>query len=591
MYIAKRRLWILPAMALAMLLAVSALLGFSSAAHAQGTVAGDYCVEGIVIDWEEEPMDGITVTLTLPDGTEITDVTDDGSDDPDDEGTFKFEAPDDPVPWAGAPGVYTATVTLPGDDWEGVTPTTFSFEIKPNTDGCVQIRFKLRQIVEVTVYKIDADHTPLPNWTIDAVPGGGNFFAEPQSEDTDGDGAAVFNLTPGVWIFMERQPASDDSSVQPDRSQPILPLSGRMELDVQPLEEGDPAYVIVFKNEFVDAGCISIRKFAVISPTVSITDTIGPDVFGAAGWGFSLERSDGTLARQGVTDAEGYLTWTGLPFGPYTIVEEERAGWSDVSVTAVDVNIESNECVLVPFINEQDDSGYCIEGYKRDVNGGYGIPNWKIETDPVDDGGYEPDDVYTDGLGYYKIEFPGNDYRIPGSEFEVCEDADEMDGWLPVTPLCQIVKLPVKPGHCVQALDFVNEQVGHSQSVMQDEKQKAVAEHMQENAMTMHEPDDKMMGDKGGPEPDGKMMGDMDGGASWQGKDGPEPDGKMMDGGASWPGKEGMHCANVHVVKAGEGLFDIGYDYDVSAQAMVNANPDVKAPDYTIYIGQQICIP
>ncbi|MFN2200417.1 MAG: LysM peptidoglycan-binding domain-containing protein, partial [Caldilineaceae bacterium] len=115
------------------------------------------------------------------------------------------------------------------------------------------------------------------------------------------------------------------------------------------------------------------------------------------------------------------------------------------------------------------------------------------------------------------------------------------------------------PGACVQALDFVNEQVGHSQSVMQDEKQKAMAEHMKESAMTSHEPD-------------GQMPGDMNGGASWQGQD-------------------GMHCAQVHAVKAGEGLFDIGYDYGVSAQAMVNANPDVSAPNYTIYVGQQICIP
>ena len=60
-----------------------------------------------------------------------------------------------------------------------------------------------------------------------------------------------------------------------------------------------------------------------------------------------------------------------------------------------------------------------------------------------------PDDVFTDGLGKYRFDFPDNDYRIPGSAFEVCED-DDVDGWLPHTPTCQIVKLPMMPGACVR---------------------------------------------------------------------------------------------------------------------------------------------
>jgi len=560
MYIAKRRLWALPAVAIAMLLVASALFFFSSAAFAQdgGTVGGDYCVEGLVIDWEEQPMEGITVTLTTPTG----EVKKDETDDDDDAGEFKFEAPDD---FAGAPGIYTVEVTLPGDDWEGVTSETLSFYIGPGQNGCIQVRFKLRQIVPVTVYKIDSDHNPLENWTIDAVPGGGNFFAEPQSEDTDATGAATFTLTPGVWIFMERQPDSDDDGVRPDPYSPVVPQTGRMEVDVQPLGPNDPAYVLVFKNEFKNNGCISIRKFGLCEEDSeagtggACADISDPQMggFGVAGWEFSLERSDGTIARQGVTDAEGYVTFDGLPYGPYTIVEEKRAGWGAVSPRFVDVTVTDNECVMVPFINQQDDSGYCIEGYKKDVNGNYGIPDWKITIEPVDDGGYDPDDIYTDGRGKFRIDFPANDYRIPGSEFEVCEDEDEMDGWLPVSPTCQIVKLPMQPGECVRALDFVNEQVGHSQATMVEEKRAAMAEHMQENAPSMDQHDGGM----------------------------------NMSGGAMWGDGSGMGCASYHVVKAGEGLFDIGMDNGVSAQAMVNANPDVKAPNYTIFVGQKICIP
>jgi len=571
-----------------MLLVVTALFGFSSVVNAQTwpaqDAAGEYCIEGIVIDWEEQPMAGIDVQLIPPSGPWLTDTTDDG----DDEGEFKFESSTDiPLPvdkFAPVPGTYTVEAMLPDDpstpypDWENVTQNPISFNLDADLDDCVQIRFKLRQVVPVTVYKIDSDHNPLPNWTIDAVPGGGNLFAEPQSEDTDVNGAAMFTLTPGVWIFMERQPDSDEEGIQPDPFQPVVPRTGRMEIDVQPTDVNNP-YILVFKNEFKDNGCISVRKYGFCEEVrdeqgnivegaacEGVSDPNHPDWgYGVAGWEFTLKRSDGTIARVGTTDAEGIVNFTGLPFGPYTIVEEDRAGWDDVSLNAVKVTVDSNACLQVPFQNEQADTGFCIEGYKYDANlhegNRYGIPNWKIETDPVDDGGYEPDDVYTDGLGKYRIDFPANDYRIPGSEFEVCEDEDEMDGWLPRTPTCQIVKMPVKPGACVQALDFINEQVGHSQNEKIQAKQDAMEEHMKDSAGDMHEPMDK------------GMPKDMDGGAMWG------------------DGSSGMYCADYVVVQPGDGLFDIGYDNGKTPQQMVDANPDVKAPNYVLYVGQKVCIP
>ena len=47
----------------------------------------------------------------------------------------------------------------------------------------------------------------------------------------------------------------------------------------------------------------------------------------------------------------------------------------------------------------------------------------------------------------------------------------------------------------------------------------------------------------------------------------------------------------MYTVKPGQGLFDIGASFGVSAQAMVNANPNVMGPHYTIYVGQVLCIP
>lgn len=525
------RMFVLPALVVALMLVGSAVFAFSTV-QAQGTPAGDYCVEGVVINWEEQPLADWEVILTTPGGAQISKLSapKPESDDDDDKGTFKFEAPDD---FIAEPGIYTATVTVqPG--WSGVTPTSFSFPIDAGRDGCVRIRFKLRQDVPVTVFKIDADHNPLPNWTIDAIPGPSNLFAEPQSEDTGVDGSVVFTLTPGIWIFSERQPAPEDDGGRPPSYNNVLPPSGRHQLEVRALEEGDPPYIVVFKNEFKDNGCVVVRKFATSEGAdggfLEAIDDTGALGFGAGGWGFQLLRKDGSIERDGVTDAEGYLKWENLPYGPYVIVEEDRAGWTENTPKAIEVNVTGSDCVTQSFSNTQDDSGFCIEGYKLDANGNYGIPNWEIKIKPLADGGYDPDNVFTDGLGKYVINFPANDYRIPGSEYEVCED--DVDGWLPHTPTCQTIKLPLHPGACVQALDFVNQQVGHSESLKHNDS-------------------------KGGP---------------------------SMGGNVS--------CRTQHVVKAGEGLFSIGAHYDVSAQAMVDANPSVRSNnDFWVFVGQSICIP
>ena len=141
----------------------------------------------------------------------------------------------------------------------------------------------------------------------------------------------------------------------------------------------------------------------------------------------------------------------------------------------------------------------------------------------------------------FTFEFPRDDYRIPGAEYEVCES--ERDGWLPHTPTCQTVRLPEWPGACVQLNDFVNQQVGHSES--------------QDHGKGEH-------GGKGGPD---------------YGKGGPSHGGDIK-------------CTTYHEVKAGEGLYDIGASYKKSPQQMLDANPDVRnGNELWVYVGQRICIP
>jgi hypothetical protein len=254
--------------------------------------------------------------------------------------------------------------------------------------------------------------------------------------------------------------------------------------------------------------------------------------FRVGGWGFKLLKKNGEVYKQGITDANGELRFEWLPYGPYTIVEENRVGWDEISDRFVDVTVDSGECVDVAFENEQDNIGFCIEGYKLDKNGGYGIADWEIKIKPLEDNGFDPPNAFTDGLGKFRFEFPDNDYRVPGATYEICED-DDVDGWLPSNNPCRRVTLPEWPmAQCAQLEPFVNEQVGHKESSKFDDKH------------------------------DGKG------------------------------GKHGAHCRNEHVVKSGEGLFAIGNQYKVSAQAMLDANPWVREkPHYWLQPGEKLCIP
>jgi hypothetical protein len=516
---------------------------------------GDYCVEGLVINWEEHPLAGWTITLTndISPTQVLTAVSAPKPDDDDDLAKGEFEFTED----SGViqlPGTYTATIES-REGWEGVTPTTISFPINVGEDDCVRIRFKMRRIIPVEVVKIDRNHVGLADWKIVATPGHGNVFAEEQKETTGITGTAIFTLTPGSWIFTEWPPKTDKDEPR-EAWMPIVPPNAMQELKIE-----DRDYIstelpiqIVFKNELV-VGCIAVQKIGIIpEPVTNGTEelvVVGPNNvftgnYGVPGWTMTLYRKDGSIARQGVTDATGQVVFDNLPLGPYTLVEENRAGWAERVDASTpfqnreqDVVVTGNHCEdpadFYYFENEQDDSGFCIEGYKVDANGGFGLPDWEITIKPLDEGGYDPSDATTDGRGYFRFDFPRNDYRIPGAKYEVCED--EEDGWLPHTDSCQTVELPEWPmGDCVQLKDFVNQQVGH-------------------------EPNDKDF-DKGG--------------GKWS------PGGDMGN----------STCSSYHVVRGGEGLFDIGKMYKKTAQQMLNANPDVKnSKNQWVFVGQKICIP
>jgi LysM repeat protein len=270
------------------------------------------------------------------------------------------------------------------------------------------------------------------------------------------------------------------------------------------------------------------------------------------------------------------------------LVEEDRPGWVELTARELDVLVDGNNCnggpdqPVVEFENAQDDSGFCIEGRKVDANGGYGIAGWEMSLDPLDKGGLDLDNTFTDGLGHFEFDFPGDDYRIPGAEYKVCEIGQ--DGWLAHNPTCQTVRLPEWPGACVQLADFVNQQVGHSESEYHPYPEGGKGSEYPSQQPSGEYPSQQPSGEYPSQQPSGEYPSQQP-----SGPQGGYP--SQQPSGPEYGSQGGQQCSSYHTVQAGEGLYDIGRQYQKSPQQMIEANPSVSGDDMVIYVGQNICIP
>ena len=133
-------------LALLLLLPVASVYAGDAGSSPVTPTNSDICVEGTVIDHEENPLDdGRIVTATMG-GVSIAAAVDE-------DGEFSFED-------GLTPGVWTFAIDVvkEGEEWEAVTPASFAVELAYGNDNCYQIRFKLRRLITVIVTKIDENH-------------------------------------------------------------------------------------------------------------------------------------------------------------------------------------------------------------------------------------------------------------------------------------------------------------------------------------------------------------------------------------------------------------------------------------------------
>jgi hypothetical protein len=503
---------------MALFLALGMLIPAAISVFAQDEAAAvvtkdEFCVKGTIINFDETLVGaGWEVTATPvdpPQGQTQTTSTDE-------DGAFEFDFT------AADVGVWNFAATPPEDGWVPVAPYSDNFDITLDygMSDCITIRFKFKRPVPITVIKINDDYERQEGWIMRAEPAYGNWFASPVEVETDVNGEAQFSLTEGKWIFKERAPSGT-------KYWAVFPTDGKQELDIE--WDDAPYDPLYFKNRIKVNGCIEVYK----SDSVEQLD----QTIAIPGWKITVKRSNDSVVAHGYTDSQGYVKFDHLPLGPYTVVEENRSGWSPVTPTTFEVTLSGSDCEVVEFFNEQSPA-FCIEGRKIDTNGKVGIPGWKISVTALDKGGADPlppatedpdndgvFDVYTDGQGKYRLDFPMDDYRVPGARYRVCEE--ERSGWLPHTATCQTVVLPKWPGNCANAWDFENQQVGHWESVVY---------------------------------------------------------GKHTSSSSS--------CATTYTVQPGDSLYGIGAMYGVSASSMLSSNSWVYSrPHYYVYPGDVVCIP
>ncbi len=472
------------------------------------------CVEGVVINHQEEPLSDWVVTATYvePNGTiePKTDVSNDS-------GKFYFKLDE--------PGRWQFSIEIP-ESWQAVTDATFTVDMGYGSVDCLDIRFKVQQVVEVIVLKIDDDHTPLSGWTIVATPGKNNPFNRVYKAVTDADGRATFLLPPGNWIFTEEAPANTTWWA------PVMPVDGIQEFNVR----APGPYTIRFKNyvKEVKHGCIQVTKQD-MPP-----DGVDSGPFGLPGWPITVLRADDTIAADGTTNAFGKITFSDLPFGPYVVRETMLDGWEPVTPTSYKVTLARTDegCQEIIFTNKQKEKGFCFEGIKKDLKDDVGIPGWSIWVEAQETGDIVPDPVVTDGQGKFRIDFPFDDYRVPGSAYLVCEEI--RDGWTSVSQTCYKAYLPKYPGKCTEIPPFVNRQTN-------EEFERPKTDYPQKH---------------------------------------------HYEGNKQWEPAHPGSCSAHHTVKRGESVSSIAQKYHASANALMRANPWVRSQKHHwLYVGQEVCIP
>jgi protocatechuate 3,4-dioxygenase beta subunit len=146
---------------------------------------------------------------------------------------------------------------------------------------------------------------------------------------------------------------------------------------------------------------------------------------GLSDWNVTVSNQSGPVAKV-KTNATGYYQVCNLVPGNYTVCEELRSGWMNITPICVDIVLTCANAT-VDFENDPQVVTYCIDGYKIDNCTGQGLQGWNITVRNVT--GTVVGNTTTNAKGWYQV-----CGLVPGN-YTVCEVLQP--GWTNLTALCK----------------------------------------------------------------------------------------------------------------------------------------------------------
>ncbi len=327
----------------------------------------------------------------------------------------------------------------------GWTPTTSTHAELSLMSGYVlkPIMFGNFEDVEITVFKYedansngvyDAGDRPLAGWTIEAysMDYGGYLTAV-----TGSDGYATMVMTQGgLWYISEYLQAGWCQITPGDGGYWYFASSG------------DTPDVFEFGN----FRCVTIDVFKYEDANSNGVYDNGDTPL--EGWYFELLTSSGALYDSGCTDSSGHVYFYVCHYDLWTVVEEDREGWTHISPASGAMTVEtpsSSQPATLMFGNFQDVWIVVFKYHDRDSDGVYdqmydlpiegwvftisgpGVTNAMVCTD-------------SDGYGYFRVDRAGT--------YTVTEE--DRAGWVHVNPLSGTLDTSVISGDKPVCLMFGN---------------------------------------------------------------------------------------------------------------------------------------
>ncbi len=286
-------------------------------------------------------------------------------------------------------------------------------------DQCYEISAEFCPIGNISGYKLDKEGNPLSGWEIRLF----NMTALVETNTTGADGKYTFeDLDLGNYTVNE--------TLQPGWMQ-IGPPGGFYQVEIN--YDNRVFTDLNFTNEQI--GNISGYK---------LNDATG---LGIPGWLMNLSNESVINIHNTSTDGSGFYLFAGLPFDTYTVAEELKPGWANITPTSVGDLVIDGDTLNIGNVNFTNEQNGTISGYKLDNTTGLGIPDWLMTLS--NESAANIQNTSTNGLGFYI--FTG----LPFETYTVTEELKP--GYTNVTPLSQDDLVINEENPSIENVNFTNE--------------------------------------------------------------------------------------------------------------------------------------